>query len=93
MLRKKPNLCHPPYLHSGEHGSFPLATFAVNRWLRRKAHIVFVFQTMGMLSSEFTKHTYSNMLMHRQKHKPSVIYFNALVKLLSNSISKKKTGN
>lgn len=73
MFRTWPNTCQHACLHPGEPDSFPLAVFPEDRWLRRKAHIVFALQAMGMLCSESPKHTST-------KHKPSFISFRRLVK-------------
>lgn len=62
MFRIRPKPCQAAYPHLGEHGSFPLALFSVNRWLRQNGHIVFVFEAVGVNFSGTKMYTASNTL-------------------------------
>lgn len=74
-------------------GSSPLAVFAGNRWLRRKAHFVFAVEATGTLSGESPKQTLTHIYTHtctkKKRKKKSAFISEDLLKILSNSISKK----
>lgn len=59
-------------LHPGGYGSLPLAGFPQDRWLRRKAHIVFALEAMVVLGGDSPKrHT------NAYKHTPNPLSFPA----------------